>query len=61
VFGVALVSFGCGAVRIRAQIEADAALVVLTIEVQIDATETKSSSRPVKRNATHRGGNRREH
>jgi len=46
---VALVSVGCGQVRIRAQIEADAASVGYTIDVQIDATATKSSSRPVKR------------
>jgi len=56
-----LVSVGCGQVRIRAQIEADAASVGYTIDVQIDATATKSSSRPVKRKATHRKGNGREH
>jgi retron-type reverse transcriptase len=46
---VALVSTVVGSFRLRANIEADAASVVLTIGVQFDATLTKSSLRPVRR------------
>jgi hypothetical protein len=46
---VASVSCRSGSFRFRSIIEADAALVVLTFEVQIDATAAKSSSRPVMR------------